>query len=169
MTHLRPDGFARALETTRSAGGLPALDVGLVIGEPVALDELASLLPNVDYLIGNTHELVTITEAGSYAAAAERLLAAGARSVVVKRGQDGAYVACAGEPVAVPAFPVDARISVGAGDAFNVGFLYAIQRGRSAREAARFGSAVAALVVSSDRGVLGAPTLEDVETFLADR
>ena len=169
MTHLRPDGFARALETTRSAGGLTALDVGPAIGEPVTLNELAPLLPHVDYLIGNTHELVTITAEGSYAAAAERLLAAGARSVVVKRGKDGAYLACDGETIAVPAFPVDARISVGAGDAFNVGFLYAIQRGRSAREAARFGSAVAALVVSSDRGVLGVPTLEEVEAFLAQR
>lgn len=169
MTNLRPHGFARALEATRSAGGLTALDVGPAIGEPVTLDELAPLLPDVDYLIGNTHELATIAEESSYEAAARRLLDAGARCVVVKRGQEGAYLSCGDEHVAVPAFPVDAQISVGAGDSFNVGFLHAIHRGRSAREAVRFGNAVAALVVSSDRGVLGAPTLEEVESYLAER
>lgn len=167
MTNLRPDGFAQALETTRSVGGLTALDVGPAIGEPVALDELAPLLSHVDYLIGNTHEIVTITEEQTYEAAAARLLATGARCVVVKRGQEGAYLNCGNEPVAVPAFPVDARISVGAGDSFNVGFLYAIRRGWSVGEAVRFGNAVAALVVSSDRGVLGAPTSEEVESFLS--
>ena len=168
MTNLRPHGFARALEATRSAGGLTALDVGPAIGEPIALDELSPLLPDVDYLIGNTHELVTITEERSYESAARRLLDAGARCVVVKRGQEGAHVSCGDEQVAVPAFPVDARISVGAGDSFNVGFLYAVHRGWSAGEALRFANAVAALVVSSDRGVLGAPTLADVESFLAN-
>lgn len=169
MTNLRPNGFARALEATRDAGGVTALDVGPAIGEPVTLDELAPLLPDVDYLIGNAHELTTIAEERSHDAAAQRLHDAGARCVVVKRGQDGAYLSCGDEQVTVPAFPVDARISVGAGDSFNVGFLYAIHRGRSAREALRFGNAVAALVVSSDRGVLGAPTLEEVESFLAER
>jgi ribokinase len=169
ITNLRPHGFARALEVTHGAGGLTALDIGPAIGEPVTLDELAPLLPDIDYLIGNTHELATIAQESSCEAAARRLLDVGASCVVVKRGQDGAYLTCGDERVAVPAFPVDARISVGAGDSFNVGFLYAIHRGWSAREAVRFGNAVAALVVSSDRGVLGAPTLDDVQAFLAER
>jgi ribokinase len=169
MTNLRPDGFAQALGVTRGAGGLTALDVGPAIGEPVTLDELGPLLPDVDYLIGNTHELVTIAEEESYAAAARRLVDAGASCVIVKRGQDGAYLSWGDEHVAVPAFPVDARISVGAGDSFNVGFLHAIDCGQSAREAVRFANAVAALVVSSDRGVLGAPTRGDVQAFLAAR
>ncbi|MBI1881630.1 MAG: hypothetical protein HYR94_25920 [Chloroflexi bacterium] len=66
----------------------------------------------------------------------------------------------------MPGFAVPAHISVGAGDSFNVGFLYGVRQGWSLEEAVRFGNAVAALVASGDRGVLGGPSLSEVETFL---
>lgn len=167
MANLRPEGFAEVLETAHRAGGLTALDIGPAIGKPIGLGELSPLLHHVDYLIGNTHELVSVTEERSYGPAARRLVDGGARCVVVKRGQEGACLWCRDDQIEAPAFPVEARISVGAGDAFNVGFLYGIHRGWRTMKALRFGNAVAALVVSSDQGVLGAPTVEEVEAFLA--
>ena len=68
--------------------------------------------------------------------------------------------------VDVPAFAVKANISIGAGDAFNAGFLYGVRQGWPPEQALRFGNAVAALTVASDRGVLGSPSLADVEAFL---
>ncbi len=166
MSGLRPNGFADALKTASRAGVLTALDIGPAIGKPVSLSELRPSLPCVDYLIANSHELLTLTGDPSYRVAARRLLDLGVGQVVAKLGRDGAYLSRRDGGLAVPAFPVEARISTGAGDAFNVGFLYAVGQGWTAERTLRFGSAVAALVVSSDRGVLGAPTLKETRAFL---
>ena len=67
----------------------------------------------------------------------------------------------------MPAFPVAAKISVGAGDSFNVGFLHGVRQGWPLAEALRYGNAVAALVVANPQGILASPTPAQVEAFLA--
>ena len=64
------------------------------------------------------------------------------------------------------AFPVTVTSTVGAGDAFNAGLLYQLRLGRPLEEAVRYGNAVAALVISSGQGILGCPTLDQVNEFL---
>ena len=97
-----------------------------------------------------------------------QVLAAGAGCVIIKRGAAGALVqrATDGAAVAVPAFGVTAQGTVGAGDAFNAGFLYAIGQGEPLDAAVRFANGVAALVVASAQGVLGAPTFAAVQELL---
>ena len=102
------------------------------------------------------------------ATAATQLLAAGARQLVIKRGGDGASLRSADTTVDVPGFPVPAVVSVGAGDTFNVGFLYGAAQRWSPERALRFGNATAALMVTSERGILGAPTMDQVGAFLAE-
>lgn len=167
MTKIRAGGFARALEITHRAGGLTALDIGPAIGRPVTLGELRPLLPHTDYLLSNSYELSVLAGEDDWEIAAAHLLAAGARCVVIKRGRDGASVRGSQGTVDVPAFAVEANITVGAGDAFNAGFLYGLKQGWDLAQAVRFGNAVAALVVRSNRGVLGAPALAEVEVFLS--
>lgn len=163
----RTGGFATALSRVHSNGGITALDIGPAIGEPVSLAELTPLLPVVDYLIGNTHELAALTGDNDWTKSVRQLLLSGAQQVVIKQGAQGAAVWTSQEQIHVPAFPVAAALSVGAGDAFNAGFLYGLHQGWSWTEALRFGHAVAALVVSNPQGVLGAPTLSQVQAFLA--
>lgn len=167
LTRMRSGGFARILEAVHSRGGITALDVGPAIGEPVTVAELTPLLPTVDYLLGNSHEIASLTDAADWTEAAQLLLAAGAQRVVIKQGEAGASVWSTTERIHVPAFPVAVNISVGAGDSFNAGFLYGVQQGRSPADALRFGNAVAALVVASERGIFDAPSLAAVETLLA--
>ena len=166
MPRLRAGGFARALARVHEAGGITALDVGPAIGEPVTLAELTPLLPTVNYLIANTHELASLTGADEWSQGADRVLASGAGHVVIKQGAKGASIRSGAKQIDEPAFTVEANISVGAGDSFNVGLLYGLQQGWSDRRALRFGNAVAALVVSSSRGVLDSPSLAQVEAFL---
>ena len=167
----RPQGFAELLTAAKGQGVITALDIGPAIGQPVTLAEIALLLPKVDYFICNEHELavccgVDESSAGSAAAIAQ-VLAAGAGCAVTKRGAEGALVQSKGEPTPtlVRGFTVDAQMTVGAGDSFNAGFLYAVQQGQAPVAAARFANAVAALVVASAQGALGAPTLAQVEQF----
>lgn len=166
MAKMRDGGFARALAHVHSSGGITALDVGPAIGKPVTLAELGPLLLTVDYLIANTHELASLTGAEAWSNAAEQVLAAGARQVVIKRGAQGASIFSETERINEPAFSIDANISVGAGDSFNAGLLYGLQQGWPHRQALRFGNAVAALVVSSQHGIMDSPSLAQVDAFL---
>ena len=166
MPQLRPLGFAEALATARQGGALTALDIGPAIGRPAQLDELAPFLPVIDYCLANRHELAVCTDEREIDRGAQRLLAAGAACVIVKQGADGALIYQPGQRAHVPAFRVEVHSTVGAGDAFNAGLLYARQQGDPLEEAVRFGNAVAALVISSGAGILGCPSLAHVHEFV---
>lgn len=156
------------LEDARSADVVTALDIGPAIGKPVMLDELRPLLPHLDYLLCNAHEAFVCTESNTIENSSRKLRRAGARTVIIKRGPEGAaYLADGASSLKnVDGFSVDAQQTVGAGDSFNAGFLYARQHGYSLREGILFAHAVAALVVASGRGVLGCPTRGQIQELL---
>jgi sugar/nucleoside kinase (ribokinase family) len=167
----RPTGVAQAFKQARQGGAQTALDIGPAIGQPTMLAELRALLPDVDYLICNAHELAVCTGYDTIEAGLDAALAAGANSIIVKCGEAGALIRQAGaaETIDVPGYAVAARFTVGAGDAFNAGLLYGLQTGWSLAKAVRFANGVAALVVSSGQGILGAPDLQRVEAFMQGR
>lgn len=167
LARLLAGGFAQALARVKNQGGITGLDIGPAIGPPVTLDEVRPLLADVDYLLANSHELLALTGRDSWPDAAEDVLAAGAKALVIKQGRDGSSLWCGEDRLHVPAFRVQTNVSVGAGDAFNVGFLYAIRQGWAAEEALGFGNGVAALVVANPKGILAAPSLADVKAFVA--
>lgn len=97
---------------------------------------------------------------------AERLLALGPKNILLKLGENGAYLATSsGQREHIPALPVRAIDSTAAGDALNGGFAVALVQGRSALEAARFGVAAAALSVTRSGAIPSLPTLAEVEAF----
>ena len=162
----RPHGFANLLRRARQQGAITAVDIGPAIGRPADLAELTPMLPTIDYLIANQHELAVCTGAEDADVGAKRLLQAGARCVIVKLGKAGATIHKAGMHLHVPGFAVTTRSTVGAGDSFNAGLLYGVQAGWPVEAAVRFGNAVAALVVGQAQGILGSPTLARVEAFM---
>lgn len=166
LPQFRAGGFAAALGRVHKRGGVTGLDIGPAIGPPVTLAELRPLLADVDYLIGNSHELAVLTGAASWEEAAEALLAGGAGAVVIKQGEAGASLWRADERIHAPAFPVDVKISVGAGDSFNVGFLYGAAQGWPPERALRFGNGVAAQVMAHPQGIFGAPALAQALDFV---
>jgi ribokinase len=168
----RPHGFAALLQEVKAQGGVTALDIGPAVGEPAMLAELSALLPQVDYFICNAHELAVCTGGdetdSGIAHGMNQVLQGGAGAVVIKRGAAGAWVRQANAPAPIPVarFPVSVQDTVGAGDAFNAGFLYAVAQGQDPQAAARFANGVAALTVGSHRGVLGGPTASQVQELL---
>ncbi len=70
---------------------------------------------------------------------------------------------------AVPAFPVDAVDTTGAGDAFHAGYAWALTDGHGFRDCLRRGAAVAALKCRAYGGRAGLPARQEVEALLADR
>lgn len=167
----RSQGFADLLQQVKAQGGITALDIGPAIGEPVTLAEIAFLLPHVDYFICNAHELAVCTagnEQSDITTGMAAVLATGAGCVVTKCGAEGALVQRAGDSThaKVPGFSTQVSGTVGAGDSFNAGFLFAVEQGQDAVAAAQFANATAALVLQSPRGVLDGPTSQDVEKLL---
>jgi ribokinase len=99
-----------------------------------------------------------------------KLLAKGLQGVVLKRGAEGAYVAVArGKGDWVPAFPVEAIDTVGAGDCFNGAFAVALLEGNDPWTAARFASAAAAISVTRRGAQASMPSRPEVDEFLAKR
>ncbi len=164
----RGDGARALLGNAHSIGARTALDIGPMIGAPLTAEELEPLLPAVEVLFCNEFELGEVASL-EWAQGARWALSAGAQIVVVKRGEHGASIISAeSAQIDVPCFPVKAIGTVGAGDSFDAGFLYAYDRGSSLEESARFANAVAALVVSAPRGILDAPDADAVQAFLAN-
>jgi len=164
---MRSGSLLKPFTAVRKAGGINAIDIGPAIGEPVLLGELKSMLPLIDYLIANSHELSVLTQSEDWEESCRRLPEFGHTHIVIKRGANGASIRGPEIELDVPGFSVDANISVGAGDAFNAGFLCGVQQGWPLQRAVRFANGLAAMTVSSSRGVLDAPTLSQVEAFLA--
>lgn len=135
--------------------------------QPLPLD----LLRSVTWLTPNESETRTLlgrTTAMTEAKAAERLLALGARNVILKLGARGAYLAGADvpKPVHVPSPDLRAVDTTAAGDCFNGAFAVALTEGRTPAEAARFACAAAALSITRTGAQTGMPHRADVDALL---
>lgn len=158
----------RLFATARRRGAVTLLDVGPAVEPPARLGDLGPVLPLVDFLLCNEHELCVLAGTGDVDEAAARVRRAGAGYLVLKRGRAGATLFDASDaaPRHVPGFSTPVHSTVGAGDAFNAGFLCGIRRGWSLERAVRMGHAVAALVVRAPGGILSSPTLAEADAFL---
>jgi ribokinase len=122
--------------------------VAMLNPAPVPAEPL-DMLSLVDYLTPNEGEAgrlagMTVRAPGDVLEAARTLRDAGARTIVVTLGENGA-LAVGDETLRVPAFAVPAVDTTAAGDAFNAGLGVALAEGRPLADALRFASAVAAL------------------------
>ena len=89
------------------------------------------------------------------------------RLVIARLGAEGSF-ACskAGGVVSSPSFAVDVVDTVGAGDAFNAGFIASRMAGGDLATAMRWGNATAALSIGR-RGARSTPTRREVESLAA--
>lgn len=135
--------------------------------QPLPLD----LLRSVTWLTPNESETRTLlgrTTVMTEAKAAERLLALGARNVILKLGPRGAYLAGADvpTPTLVPSPDLRAVDTTAAGDCFNGAFAVALIEGRTPAEAARFACTAAALSITRTGAQTGMPYRSDVNKLL---
>jgi len=86
---------------------------------------------------------------------------------LITLGDKGALLHSANQSVHLPVFNAGAvKETAGAGDAFNGGFAAALAEGASPLEAARFGSAVAAISVTRAGTAPSMPTRAEVDALL---
>ena len=128
---------------------------------------LHELLDYVDILLPNENEILKIARRSTLDEALTKL-SAKVPAIAVKCGKDGAVVQVENKRIAVPGVPVTPVDTIGAGDSFNAGFLFAFLSGASYEEAARAGNITGALSTLRPGGTeaFRSATLRD--TFLRE-
>jgi len=158
-----PDLFARA----RRAGHTTSLDTGF---DPSGRWDggLRATLRETDLFFPNQVELQALTGCADPAEGI-RALDNGRTRVVAKLGKDGAMALDGGRVVHVPAYPVEAVDTTGAGDSFNAGFLHRSLQGAPLVECLRLGAACGALSTLGLGGTAAQPTLTEAEALVHSR
>jgi sugar/nucleoside kinase (ribokinase family) len=128
-------------------------------------DFLELITNDVDVLLANQHEVMSLFNVDTPEAAYSHLDEIGVLSVVT-RGPAGADVISVGEVVNVPAEEVERVVDQnGAGDLFASGFLFGLALGADPVEAAQLGSLCAGEIISH----LGARPERDLEELATEK
>jgi sugar/nucleoside kinase (ribokinase family) len=118
-------------------------------------DRVLEVLRRVDVALLNEEEARSLSGETQLVRAADRLIAEGARAVVIKKGEHGALYRSSEERFITPAFPVEALTDpTGAGDSFAGGFLGWMARsgdheGDSLRQGMMCGTTMASLAIEA--------------------
>ena len=180
---LRPTLRGASLALFQLETPLPAVEAALrlareegarTILDPAPAQALApALLALVDILTPNeTEALILLGRAPARVAAsdapalARSLRERGARTVIVKLGDQGCYYDDGARLFHSPAFPVEVRDSTAAGDTFNAAVAVALAEGQAIEEALRFANAAAAISVTRVGAQASVPARSEVDQFL---
>jgi 5-dehydro-2-deoxygluconokinase len=152
----------RALERARTAGCRVIFDVDYRAMSWPSPEEaglaVRLALPFIDVLIGNELEL-------GLAGGVENLRAR-VPVLVSKLGDQGTRVWTGEDSVFLPPYRVDVLSTIGAGDGFASGFLYALLQELPLAECLHYGNAAAAIVVSRLSCSEAMPRLDEVEKLI---
>jgi len=158
---------AYAMTATRAAGGMNILD-------PAPARLLSrEVYENADYITPNETETeiltgVKPTDITSIRLAASFFFERGVRNVIIKGGARGSWYLSPREEWWCPPFPLDVVDTTAAGDSFNAGFVYALDRGNAPQDACEFANAVAGLAITKLGAQTAMPSREEVGKLMAE-
>jgi sugar/nucleoside kinase (ribokinase family) len=125
-------------------------------------DILFKSLAYVHGYFPNKEELLGISGQKTVESALSFMLEKGPKVIGVKMGAEGCIIKTKDEERKIPGFVVRAISTVGAGDAFNAGFIYAFIHGKSLKECGVYACATAALRVQNNTN----PTLQQIHSII---
>ena len=161
----------KALDIAKTHGVLVCFDPNIrrkLWSETEAKAVLEPLLSRCDIVILGEDEaqlLIGESDPKKIVFALKRL---GVRWIGVKMGSKGAYVADEHDECFIDNYPVKVVDSIGAGDAFNAGFLCGLLEGRSILTCGKMGAMMGALAVSSYGDVEGLPNRKTFDRLFSN-
>jgi len=153
-----------------------AVDIARAAGVKIFIDadgyseEIDAMIPKIDVFVGSEfyYETAFGNDNSQFEENCRAVMARGPSIVVFTMGEKGCVGVGPEGFFQLPAFPVKAIDTVGAGDVYHGAFLAGLLRGYGAEETARFASAVAAIKCTRIGGRAGIPDFETVQRFLRD-
>ena len=134
------------------------------------MDLLEPCLGHVDWFVPSIEEACQLTGKTDVSDVADQFLDYGIKVIVVKMGEQGCYVKTPDEAFTVPAFEVPTIVdTLGAGDSFKAGVVYALQEGMDDATLVRFASATAAAACMYYPIAKNPPTMEAVSRIAGER
>lgn len=118
-------------------------------------------------VVGNREECDVAVGTSDPDAAADALLAAGARLAIIKLGADGALLATATVRIRIPATPIDLVCGLGAGDAFGGALCHGLLNDWDVERIGRFANAAGALVSTRLTCADAMPTIAELDALMA--
>ncbi len=162
QTNLQPD-LPALFRRAHSFGLTTSLDTNYDPSEKwMGFDELLSA---TDIFFPNKTEALSITQTTHVELAAQQL-ANKSKIVVIKLGADGAVLQTGDEMIAVQSVPVNIVDTIGAGDAFDAGFLYGYLNRWDLETSLRLGVVCGALSTRAAGGITAQPILDEALAFL---
>lgn len=163
------------LEVARQRGNRTSFDLNLRLGLEGStlpqsyIENLWRAIDIVDFVLGSVDEelLHLIPDEPNARVATERLAHRGNCIAIMREGSAGAHVSKKGAPtVTIPAFDVPVVDTLGAGDAFNAGFIQAGLERRDLYDQVLWGHATAGLQIGGT-GARSSPASAEVENLLS--
>jgi sugar/nucleoside kinase (ribokinase family) len=159
-------GCRELFERATSIGLTTSLDPGFDPAQQWGSD-LLDTLNEVDVFLPNEQELLAISACGDLHTAL-RFVQNGRTRTVVKRGRQGCTSLHDQHWLNVPAYPLDAVDTTGAGDSFDAGFLHAWLRRMPWIECMRWGSACGSLSTRGVGGTTRQANADEAEALIAE-
>lgn len=160
----------QALKAAREAGLRTVLDIDYRESSWSSWEEAGRearrALPWVDVVLGNEDEFLILTGKREPSAQVETVLAMSVTVLVRKLGASGVEAHTRGQSVRSQPCPAGVVCTIGAGDGFAAGFLYALYRGLPLTECLRYGNTAAAVVVSRVSCSDSMPRAQEIEELL---
>lgn len=158
-----PETILTILKTAKEGNVVTFADMVPMTGGETILD-IADALPYLDYFLPNLEEAAMLTGLQDPDDMADRLLQYGIKNVIIKLGNEGCLIKNSQERYRIPAFPVEAVDTTGAGDNFAAGFITAVLDGMGLEACGEFAGAVAAASTQSVGAVGGVKGRRQIET-----
>ncbi len=123
------------------------------------------VLPYIDILKLNEHEMETVTGKSDPKEAAIQIASWGVREVLITLGDEGSLIYAEGRHHHIPAYPPKKVVdATGCGDTYSTGYLYCRALGMGYEDSGRFAAAMCTLKLEHNGPFDG--TFEDVENIL---
>ncbi len=158
-----------AVGRVRARGGTVSFDPNQrkeMLEAPGLRAAIEAVLSQTDLFLPSGAELFLLAEAGDEREALRALLERGIRTIVVKKGAEGAICVEAGGHCAVPGFAVAEVDPTGAGDIFGATYVTCWLRGMEPREALTLANASGALAVQRRGPMEGTSSRDEIDAFL---
>ena len=156
-------GVVEVVRRARRAGKITTMDTAMGADLDKRLGDISPCFDELDYFTPSYDEAKLLAGRDDPADIAKVFHDLGVTNVVVKLGKGGCYLSNESVKETIPSYEVECVDALGAGDAWDAGFLAGLSKGWDFHESGLFGNAVAAHCVQE----LGATT--GIKSFDATR